>query len=273
LQILRLLCWVLLHSGPAAHATQSDTFDETLLLKSLPSGAILAHFSFATTKQLGQFGSEDEDYSHFHLFPKVMGQAMRKSRVREFRLSFTSKKSGVWDQNSPNSWGEPLSDGPGGAELWADISSSVHGSAQRWAEFRRTLAGTFCSSLDLMGQQETVEPSVLMPGQTASRNHNRTKTRLFYGALPREAVCTENLTPWLKLLPCRRHAGLASLMNPLKLFAGEYHSMKVHGEHVCDDSDAHGANSSDGATGTNCALHLTQTFTAVVHPWYASDGR
>ncbi len=32
-----------------------------------------------------------------------------------------------------------------------------------------------------------------------------------YASLPREAVCGENLTPWLKLLPCRDQAGLAAL--------------------------------------------------------------
>lgn len=31
----------------------------------------------------------------------------------------------------------------------------------------------------------------------------RPSSRLRYGALPREVVCTENLTPWHKLLPCR----------------------------------------------------------------------
>jgi hypothetical protein len=30
--------------------------------------------------------------------------------------------------------------------------------------------------------------------------------------LPKEAVCTENLTPWLRLLPCRGWGGLASLL-------------------------------------------------------------
>ena len=30
--------------------------------------------------------------------------------------------------------------------------------------------------------------------------------------LPKEPVCTENLTPWLKLLPCRDEAGLAQLL-------------------------------------------------------------
>jgi hypothetical protein len=33
------------------------------------------------------------------------------------------------------------------------------------------------------------------------------RNRLRYGTLPRENVCTENLTPWLKLLPCRSQAG------------------------------------------------------------------
>lgn len=46
-----------------------------------------------------------------------------------------------------------------------------------------------------------------------------------YGALPREAVCTENLTPWLKLLPCRGAAGLASLMDRPSLYSARYHSM------------------------------------------------
>ncbi|KAL3517813.1 hypothetical protein ACH5RR_020402 [Cinchona calisaya] len=36
---------------------------------------------------------------------------------------------------------------------------------------------------------------------------------LKYGTLPREAVCTESLTPWLKLLPCRDKAGLSALMD------------------------------------------------------------
>lgn len=39
------------------------------------------------------------------------------------------------------------------------------------------------------------------------------------GSLPREAVCTENLTPLMRLLPCRQRAGLATLLNPLKCVA------------------------------------------------------
>lgn len=49
-----------------------------------------------------------------------------------------------------------------------------------------------------------------------------------YGALPREAVCTENLTPWLKLLPCRDKAGLASLLERRRVYGGSYHALRVH---------------------------------------------
>lgn len=35
--------------------------------------------------------------------------------------------------------------------------------------------------------------------------------------MPREAVCTENLTPWLRLLPCRDVAGLGALLHGPKV--------------------------------------------------------
>ena len=50
----------------------------------------------------------------------------------------------------------------------------------------------------------------------------------FYGSLPREAVCTENLTPWLKLLPCQGRQGLTQLMDRPTLYGASFHSMTVH---------------------------------------------
>ena len=46
--------------------------------------------------------------------------------------------------------------------------------------------------------------------------------------LPSEHVCTENLTPFLKLLPCKGLTGLARLLNPHKLFDADWHGMGVH---------------------------------------------
>ncbi|EGC33729.1 hypothetical protein DICPUDRAFT_154173 [Dictyostelium purpureum] len=41
---------------------------------------------------------------------------------------------------------------------------------------------------------------------------------LRYGILPRESVCTENLTP----LPCREQSGIGKLLAPNKLYDVHY---------------------------------------------------
>ena len=53
--------------------------------------------------------------------------------------------------------------------------------------------------------------------------------RLFRIILPRlSATCTESLTPFLSLLPCSGRAGLGSLLNPHRLFDGEWTLLGVH---------------------------------------------
>ena len=49
-----------------------------------------------------------------------------------------------------------------------------------------------------------------------------------HASLPSESVCTENLTPFLKLLPCKSLSGIASLLNPHRLFDADWHGMSVH---------------------------------------------
>lgn len=43
--------------------------------------------------------------------------------------------------------------------------------------------------------------------------------------MPEEAVCTENLTPWTKLLPGRDQSGFGLLLNPLTIYNSLFHSM------------------------------------------------
>jgi phosphatidylinositol glycan class T len=51
---------------------------------------------------------------------------------------------------------------------------------------------------------------------------------LRHASLPSEHVCTENLTPFLKLLPCKSLSGIATLLNPHRLFDADWHGMGVH---------------------------------------------
>ena len=50
---------------------------------------------------------------------------------------------------------------------------------------------------------------------------------LLHGTLPHEVVCTENLTPFLKLLPCKGKAGISTLLDGHKLFDASWQSMSV----------------------------------------------
>jgi len=58
-----------------------------------------------------------------------------------------------------------------------------------------------------------------------------------YGSLSHEGVCTENLTPWIKLLPCQSKMGIAGLLNNYKLFDTNYYSMMAHLIPICLDSE------------------------------------
>ena len=56
---------------------------------------------------------------------------------------------------------------------------------------------------------------------------------LLHGVLPGEVVCTENLTPFLKLLPCKGKAGISSLLDGHKVFDAAWQSMAIDVRPLC----------------------------------------
>ena len=108
------------------------------------------------------------------------------------------------------------------------------------------------------------------------------------GSLPREAVCTENLTPWLKLLPCQGRQGLTQLMDRPTLYGASFHAMKVHlkvhtwPNNTCSPDAASSGTCPSGISGTSSsgqqwhstaghphtgsAATLTQMLTLVIRP-------
>ena len=75
---------------------------------------------------------------------------------------------------------------------------------------------------------------------------------LLHGTLPREVVCTENLTPFLKLLPCKGKAGIASLLDGHKLFDASWQSMAIDVRSVCPSD------------GSECSIEMEQTVDMVL---------
>jgi phosphatidylinositol glycan class T len=61
--------------------------------------------------------------------------------------------------------------------------------------------------------------------------------QLLHAQLPSETLCTENLTPFLKLLPCKGISGISGLMKPYVLLAHDWHAMGVDYTSSEDDTE------------------------------------
>ncbi|WFD30060.1 Subunit of the glycosylphosphatidylinositol transamidase complex-like protein [Malassezia sp. CBS 17886] len=215
-------------AGAACVAATAESFQETLSLHPLPGGRVHASFAF-------ELSSEDASLHHFRLLPRALVQPVAALGVREAQLSLAA---GRWQYGA---WGSPAADAPlddvavaGGAEAWAlfDNASAPAGvpppapaaeARGRWRVLTSALAGLFCASLERM-DATTVEPT----HDFLSQGPRGAGTQLFHAYLPSEAICTENLTPLLKLLPCKGGAGLASLILPHAILRAEFHSVSVH---------------------------------------------
>jgi len=126
--------------------------------------------------------------------------------------------------------------------LEATFSNNEADSA--WRNLTHALSGMFCASIHFLANDDvTGRPSV----SAFQRPHDPELTHRT-GALPREGMCTENLAPWLKLLPCRDREGVASLLRSrAHLLRARYQALGVH-----------------LLVGEGGEVHLTQTLTVVL---------
>ncbi|KAM3578826.1 Subunit of the glycosylphosphatidylinositol transamidase complex-like protein [Umbelopsis sp. WA50703] len=224
---------------------RQDSFEEELLISPLDDGKLLAHFQFTTLVELD---------SAVEKKGKPIGQVINHHDVQELHLTFTQ---GRWQYEE---WGYPVSQSAGtGVELWAWMKGDTT-IETNWRSLTNTLSGLFCASLNFIDDTLTSQPELSFrpEGHNNSYYHNRHMNEgveLRYGHLPHENVCTENLTPWLKLLPCKSKTGIAALLNAHKLYDTNYHSMAIHILPICQDEAC-----------TVQRLKLVQTVTSVLDP-------
>lgn len=106
---------------------------------------------------------------------------------------------------------------------------------RQWIELSEALSGLLCASFSFVEETNTIAPEYsFRPASSASTSSNSSFIR--YAALPREVVCTENLTPWKKLLPCDPQEGFLSLLNAQQIYSTNYHSVGIHVRQLCLDS-------------------------------------
>lgn len=73
---------------------------------------------------------------------------------------------------------------------------------ENWKGLVHALSGQFCSSLNFITKAFTVHPKNSFKPLGVWPHAEDSESHLRYATLSRETVCTENLSPWKKLLPC-----------------------------------------------------------------------
>lgn len=185
----------------------SESYTEELFIKPLATGYVYSFFQFTVIR-------EDDSFKHSILFPHSLGDIIDRFRVVELNVDLTS---GLWRHKS---WGYPTVDAPSGAEISARFHNDTEDVDKHWYGLTNALSGLLCTSLNFINSANSFESST---------------DRVYrYSNLPRENVCTENLTPWKKLLPCDSTRGLSSLLNSGHVHNANYHSLGIHFRPLCN---------------------------------------
>jgi len=205
----------------------SDVFYETFRFEQVNNDQVYGFFNFTTT---WNYDLKFEP-QHYRLFPRSIGQLILKYNIAELHFTMTQ---GLWRYEH---WGYPYAPAPTGAQLWVWFHKSTKNVDENWIGFTNALSGLFCASLNFMNKGVTTSPQLsFLP--TGLVEDGKVETEfLRYASLGRETPCTENLTPWLKLLPCGAMSGPAFVLNPHGLQRSRFLSIGLHFKHDCIQND------------------------------------
>nr|CCA26283.1 GPI transamidase component putative [Albugo laibachii Nc14] len=217
--------WVL-WAGCISFATAR--YIETLTIRPIPKTQCIVS-SFLSRN------SEQSNKIYVTNYPTIIQQILRKYELLSFRLSFsigqysqvefgaeTSTACRMMFNGSECFIPEQLH-APFGATLEVEFYNDGHQSdsmlEKRWKGLTAELGGLFSASLNQMNEMAVaiIDTRFDMDNQT-NADSGIIKLK---ASLPREEICTENLTPWIKLLPCRSNSGLGSLIDPIQIFTRE----------------------------------------------------
>lgn len=217
--------------------TIGHPFSEELILKPLAKNHLLSSFKFeiGSSEFVPNEKSQDfNHYSHYTVFPRSLSSILKATKTRQLHLRFNR---GSWDSSA---WGKLPHDGfesgGSGVEVLSAIESdSKDNTYGEWKRLVNTLSGMFCSSLNFIDTTKTTYPiSSFQPDTIPPIFDSANDLYLVRGALANEPICTENLTPLIKLLPTKGKAGISTLLDGHKIFDSKWHSFAIDIDTVCD---------------------------------------
>ncbi|WRT68675.1 uncharacterized protein IL334_005654 [Kwoniella shivajii] len=200
---LLLLAPIYAAASKASRHHPDDAFYESLTLHPLPDGRMSVLFQFETEFSSPRVLSSTSQ-SHHSLTPPSLILPLERNNVSELTISFTSG----WDQQRSSSSG-PLhyESSGGGGEIrgWLKDGDDVE---DRWSAVTHALGGLFCAGLGPGDSGENVRTF----GNIYPEKRRTSNTTHFLLSHPESHLCTENLTPFLSLLPSKGLSGISSLL-------------------------------------------------------------
>nr|SVE92937.1 EOG090X043F [Moina brachiata] len=157
-----------------------------------------------------------------------IGEIISAHSIRELHLSLTQ---GLWRTHK---WGYPARYAGLGAEVSATFPSHLTSDQvdSSWVGLVNSLSGLLCASFNFVTMANTIQPRWTFTPEGLNLDGGNS-SHIRYANLPREIVCTENLTPWKKLLPCESHSGLGELLDAKHMYNSNYHSLALDLRPVC----------------------------------------
>uniref|UniRef100_A0A914XXB5 GPI transamidase component PIG-T n=1 Tax=Panagrolaimus superbus TaxID=310955 RepID=A0A914XXB5_9BILA len=189
-----------------------EKYSEELYISTLPNHDLSSIFRFVTTASVSR-----PDYNFLYI-PLTIRQLLG-DKIEEFQLSMTT---GFWRHNI---WGvQPQDESPTGISLRVKfVNMSEEEVNKAWSLLVKQVNGIFCSSILEMDPSFTATPN--FHGSTNDLKLYR------YGHLSGEPLCTENIKPFIRLLPCKV-TGFSSLIDLKDVFATTFHTLSVGAKRV-----------------------------------------
>ncbi|GMM57067.1 GPI-anchor transamidase subunit [Maudiozyma humilis] len=215
-------------------------YKETLDVTPLPHNHLLSSFEFEMSSKPffpGVSSSGYDQYDHYTVFPRAIEPLLRRTFTKQLHLRFTR---GYWNSEE---WGrlphDGFKSGGSGVELWAVVEgSSKEDAYNKWKSLANTLSGMFCASINFIGASDTNYPMYsFKPDELRKEGlplfDSENELFLMHASLANEPICTENLTPLLKLLPSKGKSGISSLLDGHKIFDSVWHNMAIDVTTTC----------------------------------------
>lgn len=240
-------------------------YQESLDLKPLPRNHLLSSFQFEMDSEPFYpvvSSLNYDEYNHYTVFPKAIKPLLRRTDTRQLHLRFTR---GYWDSEE---WGrlphDGFKSGGSGVELWAVVEgNSKQDAFEKWKMLANSLSGLFCASINFIDAAKTNYPVYsLQPNDMMDEGlplfDEKNGLYLMHASLANEPICTENLTPLLKLLPSKGKSGISSLLDGHKLFDSVWHNLAIDVTTKCSDKI-------DDADSGKCHLEMMVNVDMVTH--------